>query len=50
MIEHMTQVVIDLSKVDSKKFLEIRKAGGRYDPQTYQKCEYSVKDLEISIL
>jgi KaiC/GvpD/RAD55 family RecA-like ATPase len=50
MIEHMTQVVIDLSKVDSKKFLEIRKAGGRYDPQTYQKREYSVKGFQISIL
>ena len=50
MIEHMTQVVIDLSKVDGKKFLEVRKAGGRYDSETYQKREYSVKGFQISIL
>jgi KaiC/GvpD/RAD55 family RecA-like ATPase len=50
MIEHMTQVVIDLSKRDNKNFLEVRKAGGRYDPQTYQQREYMVKGFQIDIL
>jgi KaiC/GvpD/RAD55 family RecA-like ATPase len=49
-IEHMTQVVIDLSRKDDKNSLVIRKAGGRYDPQTYQKRDYTVKDLQIDIL
>lgn len=50
MIEHMTQVVIDLSKREDKNFLEVRKAGGRYDPQTYQQHEYVVKESQINIL
>jgi len=50
MIEHMTQVVIDLSKRDDKNFIEVRKAGGRYDPQTYQRREYAVRDSQIEIL
>jgi KaiC/GvpD/RAD55 family RecA-like ATPase len=50
MIEHMTQVVIDLSKAGNKNFLEIRKAGGRYEPQTYLKHEYVVKGSQIDIL
>lgn len=50
MIDHMTQVVIDLSKREDKNFLQVRKAGGRYDPQTYRLHEYLVKDLEIDIL
>jgi KaiC/GvpD/RAD55 family RecA-like ATPase len=50
MIDHMTQVVIDLSKREGKNFLQVRKAGGRYDSQTYQLHEYLVKDLEIDIL
>lgn len=50
MIEHMTQVVIDLSKKDSKNFLEIRKAGGRYDPETYNRREYVVNGFQIDIL
>lgn len=49
-IEHMTQVVIELSKMENKNFLRVKKAGGRYDPQTYQQREYSVKDLQINIL
>jgi KaiC/GvpD/RAD55 family RecA-like ATPase len=47
LLEHMTQVVIDLTKEGEKRFLEIRKAGGRYDPQTYQRHEYSVDGLKI---
>lgn len=49
MIEHMTQVVIDLSKKDTKNFLTIKKAGGRYNSQTYQKREYTVKGFNIEI-
>jgi len=50
MIEHMTQVVIDLSKKEEKNFLEVRKAGGRYDPKTYQRREYVVKGFQIDII
>jgi len=50
MIEHMTQVVIDLSKKDDENFLEVKKAGGRYNTQTYQRHEYVVKDSQIDIL
>ena len=50
MIDHMTQVVIDLSKREGKNFLQVRKAGGRYDPETYQLHEYLVKGLKIDIL
>ncbi|MEM3458154.1 MAG: hypothetical protein QXN36_06895 [Candidatus Bathyarchaeia archaeon] len=49
MIEHMTQVVIDLSKNGDKNLIKIRKAGGRYDSQTYQQREYTVKGLQIDI-
>ena len=49
-IEHMTQVVIDLSKEQDKKFLEVKKAGGRYDSKTYQRRECIVKGLEITLL
>lgn len=50
MIEHITQVVIDLSKVENKTFIEVKKAGGRYDPQTFQRRAYRVKGLQIDIL
>ena len=50
MIDHMTQVVIDLSKREGKNFLQVRKAGGRYDPETYQLHEYLVNGLKIDIL
>jgi len=43
-------VVIDLSKKEEKNFLEVRKAGGRYDPKTYQRREYMVKDFQIDII
>lgn len=46
-IEHMTQVVIDLSREGDKRFLEVKKAGGRYDHQTYQRRQYTAKGLEI---
>jgi KaiC/GvpD/RAD55 family RecA-like ATPase len=49
-LEHMTQVVIDLSKEGEKTFLQVRKAGGRYEPQTYKRREYIAKDLGITLL
>jgi KaiC/GvpD/RAD55 family RecA-like ATPase len=47
LIEHITQVVIDLTKADGKRFIEVKKAGGRYNPETYQRREYSVGGLKI---
>ena len=49
-IEHMTQVVINLSNEGGKKILEVKKAGGRYHSQTYQRREYTVKGLEITLM
>lgn len=48
-IEHITQVVVDLSREGGRRFIEIKKAGGRYDPQTYQCHEYSVHGIDIKI-
>jgi hypothetical protein len=48
-IEHMTQVVIELSKKGNKRILEVKKAGGRYNSKTYKPEEYSAKDLEITL-
>jgi len=48
-IEHMTQVVIDLSKQGEKTFLQIKKAGGRYEATTYERKEYKVKGLTIRL-
>jgi KaiC/GvpD/RAD55 family RecA-like ATPase len=49
-IEHMTQVVVEFSKEGAKRFLEVKKAGWRYDPQTFQRHEYTVKGLKIDII
>jgi KaiC/GvpD/RAD55 family RecA-like ATPase len=48
-IEHITQVVVDLSREGGRRFIEIKKAGGRYNPQTYQGHEYSVQGFNIKI-
>jgi KaiC/GvpD/RAD55 family RecA-like ATPase len=48
-IEHMTQIVIDLSKQGDKLILQIKKAGERYDSSTYQNREYKVKGLTITL-
>jgi KaiC/GvpD/RAD55 family RecA-like ATPase len=50
LIEHMTQVVIDLTRQENKNFLWIKKAGGRYNPQTYMRREYTVDGMRIEIL
>lgn len=50
LIEHMTQVVIDLTRQENKNFLWIKKAGGRYNPQTYMRREYTVDGMSIEIL
>ncbi len=47
-IEHMTQVVIDLSKEEDRTFLTVRKGGSRYSPSTYKRREYLTKGLNIS--
>jgi hypothetical protein len=46
-IEHTTQVVIDLSKEQSKTYLTIRKGGRRYSNSTYGKREYTIKEQKI---
>ncbi|MCK4477554.1 hypothetical protein KAU88_03375 [Candidatus Bathyarchaeota archaeon] len=48
MIEHMTQVVIDLSKEKDGMFLTVRKGGRRYSPSTYEQHKYVTDGLEIS--
>jgi len=50
MIEHINQVVVDLSKVDNRTFIEVRKAGSKYDPETFQKHAYRVKGFQIDII
>ena len=50
MIEHITQVVVELSREGGRRFLEVKKAGGRYDTQTYQCHDYKVHGLNIEIL
>jgi KaiC/GvpD/RAD55 family RecA-like ATPase len=49
LIEHITQVVMELSKEEGRRFVEVKKAGGRYNPETYQRHEYSVKGLKIEV-
>jgi len=47
-IEHITQVVIDLSKEQSRTFLTVKKGGSRYLPSTYKPREYVTNGLQIS--
>jgi KaiC/GvpD/RAD55 family RecA-like ATPase len=49
-IEHVTQVVVELSREGGKRFIEVKKAGWRYKPVTYQRHEYVVEGLKIKIL
>jgi KaiC/GvpD/RAD55 family RecA-like ATPase len=49
-MEHVTQVVVDLSREGGKRFVEVKKAGWRYNPTTYQRHEYIVDGLKIKIL
>jgi KaiC/GvpD/RAD55 family RecA-like ATPase len=48
-IEHTTQVVIELNRESNKRFIHIKKAGGRYNPKTYDAYPYTVNGLTISI-
>ena len=48
-IEHSTQVVIELGKQETGLNLRIKKAGGRYDTESYQPHKYSVSGLDITI-
>lgn len=47
-IEHMTQVVLDLTKEQEKTFLTVKKGGSRYSPLTYRRREYTTDGLKIS--
>ncbi|HJW98136.1 MAG TPA: hypothetical protein VJ529_03330 [Candidatus Bathyarchaeia archaeon] len=49
LIEHITQVVVDLTREGEKRFLEVREAGARYDPKTFQRREYWADGLEIKL-
>jgi KaiC/GvpD/RAD55 family RecA-like ATPase len=46
-IEHVTQIVIDLSKEQARTYLTVKKGGRRYSPSTYEKREYKAKELKI---
>jgi KaiC/GvpD/RAD55 family RecA-like ATPase len=48
-IEHMTQVVIELSKEGVNRYIEIKKGGTRYNPETYRRREYLADGLKIKI-
>lgn len=48
-IEHTTQVVIELRKHNTDLLLQVKKAGGRYDPITYQPHGYTVQGLDLVI-
>ncbi|MFX0167720.1 MAG: RAD55 family ATPase [Candidatus Hodarchaeota archaeon] len=48
-IEHTTQVVIELNRIDNQRSLRVKKAGGRYQPLTYESYPYQVEELNIAI-
>jgi len=47
-IEHVTQVVIDLSKEQGRTFLTVKKGDRRYSSETYRRQEYVTNGMEIS--
>ena len=47
-IEHTTQVVLDLSKEQTRTFLAVKKGGQRYSQSVYEKTEYVTRGLEIA--
>jgi hypothetical protein len=49
-IEHITQVVIELSKDGTKRYFEVKKGGSRYHPETYERREYVAEGLKIKVL
>jgi len=48
-IEHTTQVVIELNRINNQRSLRVKKAGGRYKSQTYEPYPYTVDGLNITI-
>ncbi len=48
-IEHTTQVVVELGKIDNELVLQIKKAGGRYNPNTYKPHRYTVDGTTITL-
>jgi KaiC/GvpD/RAD55 family RecA-like ATPase len=49
MIEHMTQVVIDLTKEGGRTFLSVKKGGRRYAPATYKRREYVTDASKVEL-
>ncbi len=50
LINHITQVVIDLYREGEKMFVEVKKAPERYGLQAFRRYEYLVEGLDIKIL
>lgn len=48
-IEHTTQIVVELIREDDQRLLRIKKAGGRYTPNTYDSYPFNVNGLNITI-
>ena len=48
-IEHTTQVVIELGKADGGLNLRIKRAGGLYDPKSYESHRYTVEGLTVTL-
>jgi KaiC/GvpD/RAD55 family RecA-like ATPase len=48
-IEHTTQVVVQLRRINNELVLQIKQAGGRYNPETYKQHRYSVDRETIAL-
>ncbi|MHA2428869.1 MAG: RAD55 family ATPase [Candidatus Hermodarchaeia archaeon] len=48
-IEHTTQVVVELNKLNNQRSICVKKAGGRYESETYKPHKYTVEGLNIRI-
>jgi hypothetical protein len=48
-IEHATQIVLELAKTDDTLQLQVKKAGGRYNPSTYRRYAYTVSRSNVEI-
>jgi len=48
-IEHTTQVVVELNRENNQRLIRVKKAGGRYNPKTYESYPFTVDGLKISI-
>jgi hypothetical protein len=48
-IEHTTQVVVELNREGNQRFIRVKKAGGRYNPKTYDSYPFTVNGLTVTI-